>query len=200
MNSASQACEQDPTTKQWVWGVCTPTSSGSTPLVFSFDDAPVRFSHAEGSFGVEPMKSVDTDWPTAATPWLALDKNGNGRIDDGGELFGSATLLSDGTYAKNGFQALAELDENHDGVISAADSAFDSLVVWTDANQNRVADPGEVRSLRSMGVEAIELDYGKSPRCDARGNCEIETARFVYRSAFGQEKVGHVVDVHLAHQ
>ena len=49
--------------------------------------------------------------------FLCLDLNGNGTIDNGGELFGDKTLLADGTTAKNGFEALAQYDGNGDGVI-----------------------------------------------------------------------------------
>jgi hypothetical protein len=65
-----------------------------------------------GELRPDGTMSVITDWPTSTTPWLALDRNGNGRIDDGGELFGSATLLRSGEPASNGFVALRELDSN----------------------------------------------------------------------------------------
>ena len=58
------------------------------------------------------------DWPMANTPWLALDRDGNGAIEDGSELFGSGTRLASGARARNGFEALRELDSNGDGVVS----------------------------------------------------------------------------------
>jgi len=193
----TQSCEIDET-GNGSWGPCQ-SSAESTPLVFSFDGGAVQFSNPAGVFGLDPTHSVATDWPSAVTPWLALDRNGDGNIADGGELFGSATMLSDGTFAKNGFQALAELDDNHDGVIDARDHAFDKLVLWSDRNQDRTSDPSELVSLRAAGIESISLDYGSLRHCDLRGNCEVESARFVFRGERGEQREGRVIDVHLAH-
>ncbi len=67
--------------------------------------------------------------------FLCLDLNGNGTIDNGGELFGDKTLLADGTAAKNGFEALAQYDSNGDGIIDENDEIFSSLRVWTIAER-----------------------------------------------------------------
>jgi hypothetical protein len=63
---------------------------------------------------------------------LVMDRNGNGIIDDGTELFGNQTILSNGTKAANGFQALAELDDNKDGKIDCNDTAYAQLKIWQD--------------------------------------------------------------------
>jgi hypothetical protein len=187
-------CEQD-SDGSWHFGECIDSSS-YTQLVFAFDAAPVRFSSAEGAFGIAPDVSVATDWiePTAA--WLAYDRNGNGRIDDGGELFGSATELPGGVFATNGFEALRALDDDGDGVITSHDRAFSSLVLWTDRDLDRSSAPSELVSLEGAGVRSISLAYDAKPRCDARGNCEIETAAFTFEGASGAAE-GRVVDVHL---
>ena len=78
---------------------------------------------------VKFASTVDNDWVGAETPWLALDRNGNGLIDDGRELFGSMTELPDGRRAPNGFAALAALDDDGDGRITARDAAFARLLV-----------------------------------------------------------------------
>jgi hypothetical protein len=65
-----------------------------------------------------------TGWAGADDGLLVFDRDGNGTIDSGKELFGSETILSDGSKASNGFEALAELDDNHDGKIDASDAAF----------------------------------------------------------------------------
>jgi hypothetical protein len=140
--------------------------------------------------------SVITDWPTSTTPWLALDRNGNGRIDDGGELFGSATLLPSGDPAGNGFVALRELDSNWDGRIDARDAMWDRLLVWSDVDSDRASAIEELQSVTLRELVAIDLRYVVDRRCDARGNCEVERASFVYRSG-GRELQGSVVDVHL---
>ena len=58
-----------------------------------------------------------------------MDRNGDGVVNDGTELFGDRTPLPDGTTARTGFEALATLDENGDGVVDASDGMFSSLKV-----------------------------------------------------------------------
>lgn len=183
------------------WGGCE-MSGSSTPLVLSFDRAPITFgADASASFDLTgSTMSVVTDWPAAITPWLALDRDGNGTIDHGGELFGSATRLSSGARAQHGFEALRELDSNGDGRLSAADEAFGKLVTWSDHDGNRATSAGELSSLSALGIVAIDLGVTLAPRCDSRGNCEGERASFRFVGNDGQERVGEVVDVYLAHQ
>jgi hypothetical protein len=169
-----------------------------TPLVLAFDGERVEFTRAAGAFDVMGLAmSVDTDWVSAATPWLAVDLDGDGAIDDGRELFGSMTQLPDGSRARNGFQALAALDADGDGRVTSSDPAFSRLLVWTDANQDRRSSSGELRSADAAGLVAIDLAYRDVPTCRG-GSCEVERARFVFRDASGREREGDVIDVHLA--
>ncbi len=87
-----------------VEGVC------ATPLVLNFDDAPVQFNPASSAaFDLSTDGTcMSTDWPAA--PWLALDRDGDGMISSGAELFGSATAMASGGHAPHGFAALAELE------------------------------------------------------------------------------------------
>jgi hypothetical protein len=106
--------------------------------------------------------------------FLALDRNGNGVIDDGTELFGNYTEQADSDH-RNGFSALAEYDNPEvggtgDGVIDSRDLIYKSLLLWTDENHDGLTQPGELRSLASWGVEAIELQYGEARRQDRFGN------------------------------
>lgn len=169
-----------------------------TPLVLAFRGEAVQFNTAvAASFDLTGTMSVLTDWPTSTTPWLALDRNGNGKIDDGGELFGSATLLPSGEPASNGFQALRELDSNADGKVDATDAEWGRLLVWSDVNSDRVSTANELSAASARELVAIELGYTVERRCDTRGNCELERASFRYRDGRGQELTGAVVDVHL---
>jgi hypothetical protein len=208
----TRSCEDDngapgmqscaPGEEGYVWGPCaTGSSSSSTPLVLSFDGAPVQMNASGGSFDLAGQSAcVGTDWPAARTPWLALDRNGNGRIDDGSELFGSMTRLSSGERAPNGFVALAELDSDGDGHITASDARFGELVLWRDRDSDRVSSAHELRPLASAGVHSIALDYASERRCDARGNCEVERASFGFRNESGALRSGAVVDIHLRHR
>ena len=169
-----------------------------TPLVLAFRGEAVQFNTAVAAgFDLTGTMSVRTDWPTSTTPWLALDRNGNGRIDDGGELFGSATVLRSGEAASDGFAALRELDSNEDGRIDAGDEQWGRLLVWSDVDSDRVSAVHELSSVAVRDLVAIELDHVVDRRCDARGNCEIERGGFLYRDGRGRELQGAVIDVHL---
>lgn len=171
---------------------------GSTPLVLRFDE-PVRFASSSAGFDLGPQCGA-TDWVDAATPWLALDRDGSGTIDGGHELFGSATVLRSGAVAEHGFIALAELDGDGDGRISAADPEFARLLLWADRDADRRSSGWELDPIGAAGLVAIDLTYRRDRQCDARGNCEIERASFTYRDGLGRVRTGEIVDVHLACQ
>ena len=109
--------------------------------------------------------------------WLAYDRNGNGIIDNGKELFGSSTpqpILSQGE-SKNGFRALAMLDRaefggNNDGQIDDADAVFSKLQLWQDRNHNGFSEAEELKSLSGSNIHAVELQYRESKRRDENGN------------------------------
>jgi hypothetical protein len=179
---------------------CCPGDECNTPLVIAFDDEPVRYdsSSCTNTFNLSAHgMSQQSDWPTSKTPWLALDRDGNGRIDGGHELFGSATELSVGGFASNGFAALAELDGNRDGRIDARDAVWSRLVLWRDANGDRVSDSIELQQVHASGLAFIDLGYRIAPRCDGRGNCEVERAEVGIVDGSGA-RTGSVIDIRLA--
>ena len=178
------------------------TDECSTPLVMSFDGRKVEYTSTHAEFAMTTSDRCGArDWPTAATPWLAIDLDKNGNIDGGHELFGSGTQMAGIGRPGNGFVALAGLDSNRDGQISAADERFAELVVWADADADRRSTLWELQPLANHGVVSIDLHYAMpASRCDARGNCEVERASFVFAGPDGARSSGEVVDVRLGCQ
>ncbi|UII63512.1 calcium-binding protein [Xanthomonas translucens pv. translucens] len=116
-------------------------------------------------------------WVAADDGLLVMDRNGNGTIDCGGELFGADTILADGRKAGSGFEALRDLDENGDGIFSKTDAHFNDVRIWRDLNQDGISQAGELFRLSELGIASItlkptttaDLDLGNGNVVDNRG-------------------------------
>ena len=139
-----------------------PPSCLGSPLVFDLGDDGVEPTRAgRVTFDLLGQGRVRTAWVGGNDALLVLDRDGNGQIDDGAELFGEATLV-DGLPAPDGFRALAALDRpaaggNGNGVLEAGDLMFGELRLWTDSDADGVSRPEELRDLPDAGIREVDL-------------------------------------------
>lgn len=171
---------------EWVWDGEQYTCN--SPIVV--DAARDGFKLTNAAEGVLFDVNADgvpeqTAWTAADSDdaWLAMDRNGNGRIDNGSELFGNITPVyatgSDAT-APNGFEALKFLEWAGYGaptsvaqvneVIDAGDAAFARLLLWRDVNHNGISEATELTSVRAAGIAEIRTAYQEKKRRDRNGN------------------------------
>ncbi len=131
-------------------------------------------------------KPIQIAWTAAGSgnAFLALDRNGNGTIDSGAELFGSRTPLQSGGVGPTGFHALAELDLNGDYLVDKADGAWSSLLLWTDANHDGQSAADELKNIAESDITALETDFRRIGREDKWGN----DFRLMSHARLGQER------------
>jgi hypothetical protein len=123
----------------------------------------VRFDiSADGS-------TVQTGWVAPTDGLLVFDRNADNVINDGSELFGTSTILKNGSKAIDGYQALSELDSDGDGLITNRDLEFNKLGVWVDSNSNGSTESGEIRSLVELNITEMNLS-ANTVRESSNGN------------------------------
>jgi Ca2+-binding RTX toxin-like protein len=164
------------------------------PLILDLDndgiethglDAAIHFDHDGNRF------AELTGWVAADDGLLVLDRNRNGMIDSGAELFGNHTLGPNGSRAANGFIALSALDTNRDLIINAQDAAWQELAIWQDRNGNALSEIDELKPIHQFDIIELNLNYQNQPWLDEHGNTHRETSR--YRLRNGEER--SIVDV-----
>lgn len=136
---------------------------------------PILFDH--NGDGVKTA----TGWVKPDDGFLVFDRNGNGTIDSGRELFGDSTLLYAGagqTFAADGFAALAQEDSNHDGLVNASDANFASLRIWRDLNQDGISQAGELFTLASQNIAALKVARSANSQLLANGKQPLSAAPF----------------------
>ncbi|MCA1582747.1 MAG: hypothetical protein LC796_15420 [Acidobacteria bacterium] len=138
------------------------------------------------------------------TGFLVLDRNRNGQIDDGGELFGNHT---DSPYGEppvpngHGFSALSEYDNtdlggNMNGRIDEGDAIWSRLRIWVDRNHDGLTTPEELYTMSAAGITGIDRDYdGDHQKWDKHGNL-LQYRGTAYRQRRnGREEAFAIYDV-----
>lgn len=111
------------------------------------------FFSGDVEFDLDGSGSIDrTAWLDPNDAFLAIDLNGDGKINSGAELFG-------GGSRGEGYAKLGLLDTNQDGLLSSEDDTFNQLLIWQDSNSNGVTDLGELRGLAEAGIDQISAQY-----------------------------------------
>lgn len=153
--------------------------SCGSPIVLDLERNGFSFSGTDDmvTFDIDAdgeLESLTWTEPSSWDGFLVLDRDGNGTIDSGAELFGNHTVQPE-TDDPNGFLALrvfdsVELGGNADGWISAGDAIYDELRVWVDENHDGMSQAIELLSMESAGIGGIQLNYVRSGRRDPEGN------------------------------
>ncbi len=154
------------------------------PLILDLDGDGVHTTgvdHSEAHFDFAGEGSrTHTGWISTGDGLLVLDRNHNGLIDTGAELFSNFTQLANGTLAANGFEALREFDFNKDGIIDHNDSVWSSLRIWRDGNRDGATQDGELLTLTQLGIVEIRLSRDSTVRTLENGNIVRGTGSFVH--------------------
>ncbi|HZF26914.1 MAG TPA: hypothetical protein VEZ88_11685 [Steroidobacteraceae bacterium] len=178
------------------WGACS-------PIVVDVGADGIEL----GAAGIGVYFDVDNNgrpnhvqWvrPGGDEAFLALDRNGNGVVDSGAELFGVGTpMLLEGTNAPNGFVGLSQYDSralggNDDGYITSADAIWPALRLWRDINADGVSTRDEMFLPERLGILSFDTIPRFAKRYDAAGNI---LPYWAWAAMQGRSKRAVMVDV-----
>lgn len=160
------------------------------PLVIDFGKSGIELKSVEHGVNFD----LDNNGFAEKTAWigmedglLAYDRNNNGKIDNGGELFGDQVVMKDGSLSASGFEALKELDEDDNLLIDSEDSVYSQLRIWIDVNHNGKSENEELKDLEQSGIVSISLDYKENSVVDEETGTRIAETADVLMNTDGKD-------------
>jgi|GEM_PF-2296430 len=163
----------------WEWSMCLCLGDGASPIIVDLGGKGFHLTAAANGVDFDINGNGVKErlaWTHAGSnnAFLVLDRNLNGKIDDGRELFGNFTFQPPSKF-RNGFRALAVFDRpdmggNGDGKLTAADLIFSELQLWVDLDHDGIVGPLELWSLADWGIVEIDLNHKRDRRKDSFGN------------------------------
>lgn len=145
------------------------------PIVFDLDNDGIELSGYQQGARFDLLgngSAQKTAFVNGGDAFLALDRNKDGIINSGQELFGEQH------GAKNGFEELRKFDLNGDGVINRNDAIYNDLLLFKD-NGNGITENGELISLADAGIAEIQLGYKNVDERAAGGNRIAQVASYI---------------------
>jgi hypothetical protein len=170
--------------------------SHPSPLILDLDGNGVQTTTLENGVAFDLNDdglAHQVAWTDGVDGFLVLDRNGDGIISSGAELFGDHTIMASGQVARDGFEALRDLDSNADGVFNAQDDLFQQVQVWVDANHDGVSGADELFGLEQLGIAEIQLNPESTPDRFENDNFYGLTSSFTWADG----RTSEVVDVWL---
>ena len=159
------------------------------PLIFDLDGDGIKTTNLDQSrtyFDLDSNGFAErTAWVDASDGLLVLDRNNDGQITSGQELFGDQTLLANGVRAASGFEALKEFDSNRDGRIDAKDEVYSKLKIWRDLNGDGVSQAEELKGLSDYNIASISLSSTSSNASDVMNNIQRRVGSFIKTDGSG---------------
>ena len=173
---------------------------GCSPILVNFGPGGYRLTGADDpvSFDIAAVgtpRLIGWTARNANEAFLCLDRDHDGKITSGAELFGTSTALKTGGRAPNGFEALREFDDNGDGVIDERDAIWAQLQLWQDDNHDGVSQAGELSAISASSIVSIDLRYHWAARRDAHGNVLRYESKITMRDKAGRNEVKPLYDV-----
>ena len=159
------------------------------PLILDLDGDGIKTTSLDQSRAYFDLDSNGfaerTAWVDASDGLLVLDRNNDGQITSGQELFGDQTLLANGVRAASGFEALKEFDSNRDGRIDAKDEVYSKLKIWRDLNGDGISQAEELKGLGDYNIASISLSSTSSNASDVMNNIQRRVGSFIKTDGSG---------------